>query len=995
MKSPKSKYVVWERSVLAVAASMCLAASVWAQSAQGFVYGRAKAGVAVTLVNLNTGFEQKLQASAAGDFKFSHIPPGHYRLRAGDISRDADVSIGTGIQVDLLEGAQEVQVSERKGRYRMDMLSAESSTLFTQEKLRTLPVARNPDAVALLAPGVVKGDSGLGRGGLPSIGGASVAENGYYINGFDVTNIRNFLSYADLPFDAIHQQQTKAGGYGVEYGRSLGGVISLVTKRGDNEWKGGAAVYWEPQSLRATGRDVRNLNLGKDGSYTVYNSRDTQDSASVVAYLGGPLIKDRLFVFGLVEQPDNRTEDFDYSTNVRTRATQPTGLLKLDWLLNEQHRLEFTGISNKQKTRYTDYNNATNYSKSFDGVGEVSHSETGGEVAILSYNGQLTPDFNVSVTAGRVDYLVNKITGSRTRSNCPVVYDTGGAKIGCWPGDFPGPMVTDPNAPDDMDKRRAWRLDLEYKLGLHTLRAGVDQQIFKSSAAGTNYFAGAYYQYKVSPDGYINNVPNAVSPGTEYVSKQIKQTTSATYEARNQAFYIEDSWRATPYLMLYGGLRTESFDNRNGQGVSFVKTTPQLAPRTGFAWDALGDASTKIFGTAGRYYIPVATNTNIRMTGGDLDRTYFYTYSSRDPVTQAPLGLSKPIGSVVIEGEEQPSPDPATVASQRLKPMYQDEYILGFQRALSSQWNFGVKGTYRTVKNGMDDFCGHSPMIEWAANNGYGNFNPDTLSNCILLNPGRDVTMKMDVNNDGNLKTVTIPESYFNLGPYKRNYYAVELSVERPLSGRWGFQGSYTWSRSVGTSEGYVRSDLDQADAGITQDFDAASFTHGANGYLSNDRRHVFKFLGNYLVTDRFKVGATATIASGRPISCLGFVPLDSLNATEAAEVEGYTVASSYYCLKDQKPPVSVLHTRGSMGRTPWTAQLDVQLSYSPPVSQGTLTLVADIFNILNQQAATEVQETRDYSRDTTASGQLNANYGTPTSFMAPRSVRLTARYEF
>jgi hypothetical protein len=993
MKSPKSKYVVWERSVLAVAASMCLAASVWAQSAQGFVYGRAKAGAVVTLVNLNTGFEQKTQASVEGDFKFSHIPPGHYRVMSGDTSRDADVSMDAGIQVDFLAEMPEISVSGRKGQYRVDMLSVESSTLFTQEKLRTLPVARSPDAVALLAPGVVRGDSGLGRGGLPSFGGASVGENGYYINGFDVTNIRNFLSYAELPFDAIDQQRTKTGGYGAEYGRSLGGVISLVTKRGDNEWKGGAAVYWEPQSLRATGRDVSNLNPGKTGNYTVYNSRDTQDSASVVAYLGGPLIKDRLFVFGLVEQPDNRTEDFDHSTNVRTRSTQPTGLLKLDWVLNEQHRLEFTGINNKQKTRYTDYNNATDYSTSFDGVGEVSHSETGGEVAILSYNGQLTPEFNVSVTAGRVNYLVNKVTGSRMRSDCPVVYDADDAKLGCWPGDWPGPTVTDPNAPDDMDKRRAWRLDLEYKLAAHTLRAGLDQQVFRSSSAGTSYFAGAYYQYLVSSNGYINNMPNVVAPGTTYVSKTIKQTTSGSYEARNQAFYIEDSWLATPRLMLYGGLRTESFDNRNAQGVSFVKTTPQLAPRTGFAWDALGDASTKIFGTAGRYYIPVATNTNVRMTRGDLYRTYFYTYSGRDPVTQAPLGLSQPIGSTLIKEDDQPPPDPATVASKNLKPMFQDEYILGFQHALSPQWGFGVKGTYRTVKNGMDDFCGHYPMMAWAADNGYNQFDPNKLSSCILLNPGRDVTMMMDVNNDGNLKKVTIPESYFGLGPYKRNYYAIELSVERPLSGRWGFQGSYTWSRSVGTSEGYVRSDLDQADGGITQDFDEASFTHGANGYLPNDRRHIFKFLGNYLVTDQFKVGATATIASGRPISCLGFVPLDSLNATEAAEVKEYTTASSYYCLNDQGQ--SVLHTRGSMGRTPWTAQLDVQLSYSPSVSRGKLTLVADIFNIFNQQATTEVQETRDYSRDTTASGQLNANYGTPTSFMAPRSVRLTARYEF
>jgi hypothetical protein len=133
-------------------------------------------------------------------------------------------------------------VSANRGRSIIDVRSVESNTVFTQEQIRNLPVARDVNSVALLAPGVVKGDAGLGAGGIPSFGGASVAENGYYINGFDVTNIRNFLSYADLPFDAIGEQQIKTGGYGVEYGRSLGGVISLSTKRGTNEWKGGTSV---------------------------------------------------------------------------------------------------------------------------------------------------------------------------------------------------------------------------------------------------------------------------------------------------------------------------------------------------------------------------------------------------------------------------------------------------------------------------------------------------------------------------------------------------------------------------------------------------------------------------------------------------------------------------------------------------------------------------------------------------------------------------------
>ena len=109
----------------------------------------------------------------------------------------------------------------------IDHGSVESGATFTQDEVRALPLARNINAVALLTPGTVRGDS-FG-GSLLSFGGASIAENAYYINGFDVTNIRNFLSYADLPFDEA------AGVVPNDDGRVLGAPGSYVAgwiKRG-------------------------------------------------------------------------------------------------------------------------------------------------------------------------------------------------------------------------------------------------------------------------------------------------------------------------------------------------------------------------------------------------------------------------------------------------------------------------------------------------------------------------------------------------------------------------------------------------------------------------------------------------------------------------------------------------------------------------------------------------------------------------------------------
>ncbi len=981
------------RAALAFAFSMCLSSTVWAQGAEGSLYGQATANATVAITNLDTGASREIKSERNGRFAFSKLSPGRYKVSSGGVSREVQVVVGAGTQVNLDAKVETIHVTGNT-LSGIDISSVESNTVFTQEQLRALPVARDPNAVALLAPGVVRGDSGFG--GLPSFAGASVAENGYYINGFDVTNIRTFLSYATLPFEAIGQQQIKTGGYGAEYGRSLGGVVSLVSKRGGNEWKSGVSMYWTPESGRAKAKDVRDLEPTNAGGYTIFQSSNKSSGVNVNVYSGGALIKDKLFVFALIDGNDSRGSSYGQSNSASSKSGKPNGLVKLDWQVSDNHSIEGTAISNKGKSTTTDYTNARPFSTSHDGIGRTSTNESGGSVLIGKYTGHLTRNLTVSALVGKVEHLVSKVRGARTANqDCPVVLEVNLSEIGCWVGPFPGSGARDPNAPEDTDKRDAWRLDMEWAVGNHTVRGGVDAQAFTSSAAGSTAYTGGYYfRYFVTPDsGIINGVRNAAVPGTQYVRRRLVSSTSGKYEVDNAAIYLEDSWRFAKTLLLYGGLRAESFNNKNAAGVSFVKKDNQLAPRIGFAWDVNGDATSKLYGNFGSYFIPVAANTNIRQTRSEIFEHRFYLFQSRDPRTQGPVGLSAELGvpQIIANGA---LPNPATIADTKLRPMSQDEFILGFQKALNRGVSVGIKGTHRKIKNGFDDYCGvHQALEKWAADNRFTNFDSNTSAGCILLNPGRDVNLQIDVNNDGRLREFTIPARYFGLAPYKRTYTGIELTFDRPFDGKWNMQGSYTWSKSKGTAEGYVSSIIDQADAGITQDFDFGSFTDGADGYLPNDRRHVFKLFGNAQIQPDVRLGFNASAASGRPKSCIGFVPPTAPDY--AGGSANYTVASSYYCLNNQG--VTVLVPRGSQGRTPWTYALDFSVAWTPKLATGKLTLQADIFNILNSRKALEVNEQRDYSRQTsgTSPGQLSQNYGQPTSFEAPRSLRLTARYEF
>ena len=983
----------WQRKAICVAVGLLIGSVVHAQSSEGSIYGRGKPGDKVSVTSVDNNSTRQVTVDAKGSFSLTKLPPGDYRVVAGGVTREVNVAIGSGTNVSLADAEQRVVIS--RVRSAIDVSSTESNTVFTAAQMQALPVGRDANSFALLAPGVVKGDGDLGAGGLPSFGGASVAENSYYINGFDVTNIRNFLSYANLPFDAIAAEQVKTGGYGAEFGRSLGGVISLVTKRGTNEWKGGASVYYEPQSLRSKGKNVVDLDPAHPETYVLYREPRKQTDLSYNVYGGGPLVKDKLFIFALGEGRRDTLDTFSETSSLHSKATKPNGLVKIDFTPTESHRLEFTAISNKTDTEITDYNrpatsprNATSHI----GAGEVSTQTSGGEVYIGKYTGYLTDALTVSALVGAVNDNVLKTTGARTANlSCPVVLETNLDEIGCWAKPFPGEPVRDPKAPDDTDKRRAFRFDVEYTLGSHGLRAGVDRQKFTSASAGSSTFSGGYYyRYYVSANGTVNGVPNAVAPGSQYVRRREVTSTSGAFATENNALYVEDNWKLHKDVLLSAGLRSESFNNKDANGTSFVKADNLLAPRVGASWDVKGDSSLKVYGNVGRYYIPVAVNTNIRATRGELSETRYYTFASRDPRTQGPIGLgANQIGIPQVVGDGS-LPNPATIADTKLKPMSQDELILGFQKALTAGWSLGAKVTHRKVNDGMDDYCSHIGFEKWAADNKYTNFDSSTMAQCILVNPGNDVNLQVDVNNDGKLKSVTIPNSYLGLAKYTRVYNGLELTLDRPFNGKWGFNASYTLSKLKGTAEGYVNSVINQEDAGVTQDFDFGSLTDGSDGYLANDRRHVFKAYGNYAITPEVRLGFNATLASGRPLNCIGFVPESVSDYTDAAN---YTTASSYYCLGANGQ--SSLVQRGTVGRTPWSGTLDLQLAYMPAVNKGKLTLQADVFNVFNSQKAAELNEQRDYSRDTVSDGKLNPNYLQPTSFQSPRSVRLTARYEF
>lgn len=959
--------------------------------------GNGIADVSVSLSDASVGLTRSVTTGAGGNFQIQ-LPIGQYRLetfRAGYRSvtiDDVRVELGevASLRIESMAGALEEIITYGTVASKIQAATAETSLSLSLEDVAMIPVARNIESVALLAPGTIRGDVQFGEDkSLVSFGGASVAENAYYIDGMNVTNFRNGLGGSTVPFEFYDQFQIKTGAYSAEFGRSTGGVINAVTKRGSNEFNYGVVGYLAPDFFRGTSPNT----LYASGELYDLNEDNEAMSWTTDVYVSGPIIRDRLFFYALYEFRD-RTSDFTSRGAVNTLNEQEIdddfwggNLL---WHITDDHSLSATVFTDKRSI----FTQQFDYDADAGRKGERGGSSTlfrGGETSIYRYEGQITDRLFVSALYGRNEYDLTDT--SDVSEQCPLVVNLLEGGLGGNTTVLPGCWVA-VRLNSGADEREAYRFDVEWVIGDHLLRFGIDHETNTSTAfstyPGTNFRdtpgLGVYYRYETAPVGsQLANgaiVPDVNGDGSDvdYVRWRISDV-SGEFETNTSAWYIEDEWSITDNFTVSLGLRNETFDNGNGIGLTFIEIEDQLAPRIGMSWDAGGTGDRRIHASWGRYHLPVANNTNVRLSGAEEGRQRYFVFDGLfDPVSAAPLSLGADGVPTTLElGTELVTangvtPDSAQLADKNIEPMYQDEYIIGIEQVLANEWVVGARYINRELASGIDD------VLIYPAVDALGYEHTGDAGGYVLTNPGGSVTIPYDRFDTGVLEETTFPADLLGYPRAKRTYEAIELTAAREFDGEWGLRGSYTYSRSEGNTEGYVKSDTGQDDAGITQDFDFPQLMDGSFGYLPNDRRHKLKLYGNYQLTERLLLGANLFMQSGRPRNNFGIDHPDGR--------PGY--GDTFYITD---PITGELRQvpRGSVGRTPWIVQLDLSAIYSFEIgNRGQVQLRAEVFNVFDADNAIEVFEFGE-----TAPGRTDARFGLPTSYQAPRSLRFGASIRF
>jgi outer membrane receptor for ferrienterochelin and colicin len=999
------------RTLLAAAIAMAtVSTGVMAQSTTGNIFGMAQPGDTVTISG-STGITREATVDASGRYQFNTLPVGSYQVdlkRNGavvDSRKNVTLVVGKGTDVSFVAPAttsasaqslESVTVTANS-LPPVDVSTVDSRTVITSEQLAKLPLARSAEAIALLAPGAVQGSgyfSGPTNNQLVSIGGGSVTENAYYINGFNTTDPISGFGGLTLPYGAIDQQEVLAGGYGAAYGRSAGGVISQVGKRGTNEWHFGAQVLWEPRGTRSTpGNDHYQItsDAANAGDLFNYNKKDTQMRTVESAYVGGPLIKDKLYIFLAAEQErvkQDRYGSIDSPTYYDRTYRNPKYYGKLDWNINDSNILEVTGASNKSnyEANLYDFDYATlqrgaSLGKDTSGV---PLNKSGADLWSAKFTSYITDDITLTALYGKMKgtYYTQVPTTENAHIINPTRQDPA-VLAGRDPisSDNPSTRVYDPK---HQSTNRNLRVDLSWHLGDHTLTGGIDNQDVRDSNDGQGTSGPGYaWEYSTRAVG----VPIAGAPGSPtyvgptptgyYVDRYIYDA-RASVRVKQRAQYLEDAWQVSDRWLVKVGIRNDQFTNYNGVGQPYLRlTTPQWAPRLGATWDVNGDSSFKIYANAGRYFLALPASVALRSAGQSLYTREYFTYTGITDLG-VPTGLT-PIptatGGPISANSEYGIPrDPKTAAATNLKSEYQDEFILGFDKTLGDKWVYGAKATYRKLKNAIDDF-GDSSIIE---NNLLAQgIDPDTIGaiqGSYLFNPGRAADIQVP-NTNGGYYTAHISNAEFGFPHLKRDYYGLEMYLEHPFDGKWYGKIDYLYSKSYGNSEGQVRSDIGQSDVSATVDWDFPSLMVNSGGELSNSRRHQLKAYGSYQLTDEVLVSANASIFSGSPKSCLGYYGPEESNPT------GY---GPYYhwCNGQSAAP-------GSSGHNPWVYLVDLSAEYRPEWADKKLAFNITVFNVFNQRKPLAVDP--QYG----GPGELEPNFRTTLFQTTPRYARFGITYDF
>jgi hypothetical protein len=642
--------------------------------------GAVVAKAQVVIHNNGTNAEHTVTADDSGYYRVVSLQPGSYTVSVnhqGFAPYKAElviVQVGSVTEVSprlKVGGGQEVvQVSAEAPQ--INISSPEFAPTLDQTAISNLPINGGRwSNFSLLTPGVVSDSNGFG---LLSFRGISTLLNNNTVDGAD--NNQAFFSEErgrtragySTPKAAIQEFQVNTSNYSSEYGRSAGGVINTVTKSGTNSIHGEAYFYDRDNVWGAANAFTTITTQTSPGVFTSQNFKPTDWRKIAGGAVGGPLIKDKLFLFVTydwyrhnfpgVAVVSNPTTFFDtniahapvltavntlatnlgktqaqalqlYQTDLAALATNlgqvaRTGdqnilLPKLDWNINSKNHASFSfnrmrwsspaGIqTGATVTRgIADFGN--DYVKDTWGVAKLNTFFTPNLGNELRF--QYGRDFEFEFSQPPTPYEVSTLMNTPTHLAFPP-----GVGVSNFITIGTPNFLQRPNFPDETRNQIADTVT--WTRGKHNLKFGVDYSHVNDNSQ--NLFNGfGTYSY-TSLANYFTDLAAQNACGGKQCYNSFSQglgLAGLEFSTNEYAFFAQDDWKILPRLSLSIGVRYEYqqlpspvLGNPNlPQSAHMPSDKNNIGPRIGFAWDVTGSGTTVLRGGYGLYYGRIINST--------------------------------------------------------------------------------------------------------------------------------------------------------------------------------------------------------------------------------------------------------------------------------------------------------------------------------------------------------------------------------------------------
>lgn len=263
----------------------------------------------VTVTNDATGVSTTATASSAGTYVFPNLLVGSYTVNAE--KSGFKKAVNKGVQVEsnqvadvattLEVGAATEVVEVTAGAELVKTESSELGATFGEQAVHDLPLntlGGDVKEFAVFAPGTTTQQGGvLGSGG--SIGGTRPRFNGFSIDGVDDNKVNTNGPTQPVIQESVAEFTLLTNQFSAEYGHSAGGQFNIVTKSGTNSWHGAGWGYNRNRDLDA----ATNQEIAAAASLTTppADVKNRFDYNRFGASAGGPIRKDKLFIYGAYE----------------------------------------------------------------------------------------------------------------------------------------------------------------------------------------------------------------------------------------------------------------------------------------------------------------------------------------------------------------------------------------------------------------------------------------------------------------------------------------------------------------------------------------------------------------------------------------------------------------------------------------------------------------------------------------------------------------------